>query len=118
MPAGPWYRRPQPVSASWFVAHDLLGHPQPFFAPIAAAVSLSASDVLRGQRAVQLMSGVALGIALGTVVEAVAGSGTSSRTRRRPGPATTPAGSRRSGSASTTGSPCSSRRAALRSRWR
>src|SRR3954468_11562547 len=63
------------VSVSWFVAHDLLGHPQPFFAPIAAAVSLSASDVLRGQRAVQLMSGVALGILLGTVVEAVAGTG-------------------------------------------
>jgi uncharacterized membrane protein YgaE (UPF0421/DUF939 family) len=63
------------VSVSWFVAHDLLGHPQPFFAPIAAAVSLSASDVLRGQRAVQLMSGVALGIVFGTVVEAVAGTG-------------------------------------------
>ncbi|MFC5685911.1 FUSC family protein [Amycolatopsis mediterranei] len=62
------------VSVSWFVAHDLLGHPQPFFAPIAAAVSLSASDVLRGQRAVQLMSGVALGILLGTAVEAVAGT--------------------------------------------
>ncbi|QRP50870.1 FUSC family protein [Amycolatopsis sp. FDAARGOS 1241] len=63
------------VSASWFLTHDLLGHPQPFFAPIAAAVSLSASDVLRGQRAVQLMTGVALGIAIGTVVQAVAGTG-------------------------------------------
>jgi uncharacterized membrane protein YgaE (UPF0421/DUF939 family) len=63
------------VSVSWYVAHDLLGHPQPFFAPIAAAVSLSASDVLRGQRAVQLMSGVALGIVLGTAVEAIAGTG-------------------------------------------
>ncbi|SFW65014.1 FUSC family protein [Amycolatopsis australiensis] len=62
------------VSVSWFLAHDVLGHPQPFFAPIAAAVSLSASDVLRGQRALQLMSGVALGIALGTAVEAVAGT--------------------------------------------
>jgi uncharacterized membrane protein YgaE (UPF0421/DUF939 family) len=62
------------VSASWFIAHDLLGHPQPFFAPIAAAVSLSASDVLRGQRAVQLMSGVALGIVVGTGVEIVAGT--------------------------------------------
>ncbi len=62
------------VSVSWFIAHDVLGHPQPFFAPIAAAVSLSASDVLRGQRAVQLMSGVALGIVLGTAVEAVAGT--------------------------------------------
>ncbi len=63
------------VSVSWWIAHDLLGHPQPFFAPIAAAVSLSASDVLRGQRALQLMCGVALGIVLGTVVETVAGTG-------------------------------------------
>ncbi|MEV6823424.1 FUSC family protein [Amycolatopsis sp. NPDC051102] len=62
------------VSLSWYIAHDLLGHPQPFFAPIAAAVSLSASDVLRGQRALQLMSGVALGIVLGTLVEAIAGT--------------------------------------------
>jgi uncharacterized membrane protein YgaE (UPF0421/DUF939 family) len=54
------------VSVSWFVAHDLFGHPQPFSAPIAAVVSLSAGDVLRGQRAVQLMSGVALGIVLGS----------------------------------------------------
>lgn len=62
------------VGVSWFIAHDLFGHPQPFFAPIAAAVSLSASDILRGQRALQLMSGVALGILLGTGVEALAGT--------------------------------------------
>ncbi|MET8995813.1 FUSC family protein [Amycolatopsis sp. NPDC004169] len=62
------------VGASWFIAHDLLGHPQPFFAPIAAAVSLSASDILRGQRAVQLMCGVALGIVVGSAVEALAGT--------------------------------------------
>ncbi|WP_051767824.1 FUSC family protein [Amycolatopsis vancoresmycina] len=62
------------VGVSWFIAHDLLGHPQPFFAPIAAAVSLSASDILRGQRALQLMSGVALGIVLGSAAEALAGT--------------------------------------------
>lgn len=42
---------------SWYIAHTLLKHPQPFFAPIAAMVCLSASSVLRGQRAVQMMLG-------------------------------------------------------------
>jgi uncharacterized membrane protein YgaE (UPF0421/DUF939 family) len=42
-----------PVAAglAWYIAHTLLGHHQPFFAPTAAAVSLSKNSVLRGQRA-------------------------------------------------------------------
>ena len=32
---------------AWFITHDVLGHSQPFFAPIAAVVCLSASAVLR-----------------------------------------------------------------------
>lgn len=60
---------------AWFVTHDLLGHPQPFFAPIAAAVCLSASNVLRGQRAVQMIFGVSLGIGVGVGVHALLGTG-------------------------------------------
>ncbi|PBJ53388.1 hypothetical protein BB734_13070, partial [Mycobacterium avium subsp. hominissuis] len=60
---------------SWYLAHDVLDHPQPFFAPIAAAVSLSTSNVLRAQRAVQMMIGVTLGIGLGTVVQGMLGPG-------------------------------------------
>ncbi len=60
---------------SWYVAHDLLGHPQPFFAPIAAAVSLSISNVLRAQRAVQMMIGVTVGIGAGTFVQELLGPG-------------------------------------------
>jgi len=60
---------------AWYLAHDLLGHPQPFFAPIAAAVCLSISNVLRAQRAVQMMIGVTLGIGLGTAVQMVLGPG-------------------------------------------
>ncbi|WP_082977433.1 aromatic acid exporter family protein [Mycobacterium sp. 852002-50816_SCH5313054-b] len=60
---------------SWYLAHDLLGHPQPFFAPIAAAVSLSVSNVLRAQRAIQMMVGVTLGIGVGTLVQALLGPG-------------------------------------------
>ena len=60
---------------AWFITHDLLGHPQPFFAPIAAAVCLSASTVLRGQRAVQMIFGVTLGIGVGVGVQALLGTG-------------------------------------------
>lgn len=60
---------------SWYLTHDLLGHPQPFFAPIAAAVSLSVSNVLRAQRAIQMMVGVTLGIGVGTLVQALLGPG-------------------------------------------
>jgi uncharacterized membrane protein YgaE (UPF0421/DUF939 family) len=60
---------------AWYLAHDVLDHPQPFFAPIAAAVSLSISNVLRAQRAIQMMIGVTLGIGLGTLVQLVLGPG-------------------------------------------
>src|ERR1700746_1401865 len=60
---------------AWFLAPDVLGHPQPFFAPIAAAVSLSISNVLRAQRAIQMMIGVTLGIGMGSVVVGLLGTG-------------------------------------------
>ncbi|HSS25027.1 MAG TPA: FUSC family protein, partial [Mycobacterium sp.] len=60
----------------WYIAHDVLAHPQPFFAPVAAAVCLSASNVLRAQRAIQMMIGVSLGIGMGTMVQGLLGTGT------------------------------------------
>lgn len=60
---------------AWYITHDLLGHPQPFFAPIAAAVCLSASNLLRGQRAVQMLVGVVLGIGVAIAVQSLAGTG-------------------------------------------
>jgi len=56
---------------AWYIAHSLLRHPDPFFAPAAAA--LSKDKVLRGQHALQLIAGVTLGIASGTAVKALAG---------------------------------------------
>lgn len=72
--AGIWPTTQTAVAAglAWYLTHDLMGHAQPFFAPIAAAVSLSASTVLRSQRALQLITGVALGIGIGVGVAAVA----------------------------------------------
>ncbi|MGO9927163.1 MAG: FUSC family protein [Mycobacterium sp.] len=60
---------------AWYLAHDVLGHPQPFFAPIASAVCLSISNVLRAQRAIQMMIGVTLGIGMGTAVQGLLGPG-------------------------------------------
>ncbi|MHA7651497.1 FUSC family protein [Mycobacterium sp. ML4] len=59
---------------AWYIAHDLLGHSDPFFAPITAAVTLSASNVFHAQRVIQNISGVALGIILGAAVVALLGS--------------------------------------------
>jgi uncharacterized membrane protein YgaE (UPF0421/DUF939 family) len=61
---------------AWYIAHVVLGHPNPFFAPVAAAVCLSASNVLRGQRAVQMVGGVTLGIAIGIGIDALLGANT------------------------------------------
>jgi uncharacterized membrane protein YgaE (UPF0421/DUF939 family) len=60
---------------AWFVVHDLLGHPRPFFAPIAAVIVLGASVGQRLRRAVELLVGVALGILIGDIVIEVIGSG-------------------------------------------
>lgn len=75
---GLWFTLVQTSVAAglaWYLAHDVLEHPQPFFAPIAAAVSLSISNVLRAQRAIQMMIGVTLGIGMGTLVQGVLGPG-------------------------------------------
>jgi uncharacterized membrane protein YgaE (UPF0421/DUF939 family) len=60
----------------WFIAHQLLGHPQPFFAPIAAAIALSTSPIQRARRTVQMVTGVLLGIGIGEALVAVLGTGT------------------------------------------
>ncbi|ETW26088.1 FUSC family protein [Mycobacterium gastri] len=60
---------------AWLLTHDVLRHPQPFFAPISAVVCMSATNVLRGLRAAQMIVGVALGIVLGAGVHAVLGAG-------------------------------------------
>ncbi len=62
------------AGAAWYVAHDLLGHAQPFFAPIAAAVSLGAVTAQRGRRALQMLLGVCIGIAVGEGLHALLGT--------------------------------------------
>jgi len=61
---------------AWFIAHDLLGHPQPFFAPIAATVSMSTSPVRRFRRSVQMVAGVLLGIGVSELLHPLIGNST------------------------------------------
>jgi uncharacterized membrane protein YgaE (UPF0421/DUF939 family) len=63
------------ATLAWFVAHRVLGHPQPFFAPIAAAISLSTSYMRRSRRIVQMVVGVLLGIVVAEGLVAVIGTG-------------------------------------------
>jgi uncharacterized membrane protein YgaE (UPF0421/DUF939 family) len=60
---------------SWELALQLPNHGQPFFAPIAAAIALGAERGTRGRQAVQMMTGVSIGILVGAAVLAVAGAG-------------------------------------------
>jgi uncharacterized membrane protein YgaE (UPF0421/DUF939 family) len=60
---------------AWFVAHNLIGHPRPFFAPISATIALGLAPGRRSRRAVELTLGVAFGIAVGDLLVSVIGSG-------------------------------------------
>ena len=60
---------------SWFLAHDVIGRPAPFFAPIAAVITLASSVGQRLQRTTELVIGVAIGIGIGDAVILLIGSG-------------------------------------------
>ncbi len=60
---------------AWFLSRNVLGHVQPFFAPIAAIVVLAISTGQRMRRAVELVAGNAVGILLGEVLVLVIGRG-------------------------------------------
>jgi uncharacterized membrane protein YgaE (UPF0421/DUF939 family) len=64
------------AALSWLIAHRVLGHPEPFFAPIAAAIAISTSRIQRSRRTVQLVGGVLLGIAIGQVLATTIGTTT------------------------------------------
>ncbi len=60
---------------AWFVAHDLFGRPQPFFAPIAAVITLASSVGQRARRTAELVVGVAIGIGVGDAIILLIGTG-------------------------------------------
>jgi uncharacterized membrane protein YgaE (UPF0421/DUF939 family) len=63
------------AGVAWYVAADVLDHPKPFFAPIAAVVSLGTSYGQRLRRVAEVTLGVAVGVFLGDVLTQWLGSG-------------------------------------------
>jgi uncharacterized membrane protein YgaE (UPF0421/DUF939 family) len=64
------------AAGAWFVATEIVGHERPFFAPIAAVITLGLTVGERGRRAVEVAIGVALGIAIADALVAAIGTGT------------------------------------------
>ncbi|MBC7638948.1 MAG: FUSC family protein [Rhodoferax sp.] len=62
-------------AVAYLLAHALLGHPQPFFAPVAAIVSLGLSYGQRLRRVGEVTIGIALGVLIGDVFANVFGTG-------------------------------------------
>ena len=63
------------AGAAWLVAADLFGHDTPFFAPIAAVVSLGTSYGQRLRRVIEVTLGVAIGVFVGDLIVVLLGSG-------------------------------------------
>ena len=60
---------------AWFVAAEVLGHEAPFFAPIAAVVSLGTSYGQRLRRVAEVTVGVAVGVFVGDLLVLELGQG-------------------------------------------
>lgn len=60
---------------AWFLARHVVGHPQPFFAPIAAVISLGVGLGQRSRRALELVVGVSVGIGVGDILISIIGTG-------------------------------------------
>jgi uncharacterized membrane protein YgaE (UPF0421/DUF939 family) len=63
------------AGVAWFVAQDVFGHTTPFFAPIAAVVSLGTTYGQRLRRVAEVTVGVAVGVFLADLIVAVIGTG-------------------------------------------
>ena len=64
------------VGLAWLVATGVFGYDLPFFAPIAAVITLGATSGAPARRAIELAGGVALGILVGDLLILAIGTGT------------------------------------------
>jgi uncharacterized membrane protein YgaE (UPF0421/DUF939 family) len=64
------------AALAWLVATEVVGHEQPFFAPISAVITLGLTVGQRRRRAVELAIGVVVGIAIADALVAAIGTGT------------------------------------------
>src|SRR5918996_4338888 len=63
------------AALAWLVATEVIGHEQPFFAPISAVITLGLTVGERRRRAVEIAIGVAVGIAIADALVAAIGTG-------------------------------------------
>ncbi|TCO43499.1 uncharacterized membrane protein YgaE (UPF0421/DUF939 family) [Kribbella antiqua] len=63
------------AGVSWALAHYVVGHPTPFFAPVAAMVALGFSFGQRLRRVAEVMVGVAVGVGVGDLFVRFFGTG-------------------------------------------
>ncbi len=63
------------AALAWYLAHDVVGHPQPFFAPIVAVVCLGTSYGQRLRRVAEVTVGVAIGVFLADLLLLLIGTG-------------------------------------------
>jgi uncharacterized membrane protein YgaE (UPF0421/DUF939 family) len=64
------------AAVAWYLAHEVLGHARPFFAPVAAIVSLGLSYGQRLRRVGEITVGVAVGVLVADLLVRVIGTGT------------------------------------------
>jgi len=64
------------ASLAYFLADVVVGHGQPFFAPIAAVICLGVTLGQRNRRAIELVIGVAVGLMVADLLVLVIGNGT------------------------------------------
>ncbi|RCG31093.1 aromatic acid exporter family protein [Sphaerisporangium album] len=63
------------AAIAWVVAKEVLGHPSPFFAPIAVVICIGVALGRRVRRMLEMVVGVGLGVGVGDVLIARIGSG-------------------------------------------
>lgn len=63
------------AGVAWLAARELLGHEQPFFAAVAAILTLSLAIGQRGRRAMEVALGVAVGIGVADLIVLAIGTG-------------------------------------------
>ncbi len=60
---------------AWLIASEILGHPRPFFAAVAAIIALGVMRGQRARRAIEMLLGVALGVGLADLLLHTTGRG-------------------------------------------
>src|SRR5918999_3232840 len=63
------------ATLAWLVATELVGHTAPFFAPVSAIITLGLTQGERGRRAIEVVLGVTLGIAVADLLVIGLGTG-------------------------------------------